>query len=112
MDEELGHARHVLGLVGAGLAVCFFASPLASLAHVIRMGSTEVLPFPIIFSSFFVSGQWCIYGMILDDNFVKIPNGLGWILATFQLSLFVWYPSKRKTSLIPLSKSDNSLLLS
>ena len=52
MDESLGHARYVLGLVGSSLAVSFYASPLASLAHVIRSRSSDVLPFPIILSSF------------------------------------------------------------
>ena len=106
IDEELDHARHILGIVGSSLAVCFFASPLASLAHVIRTGSTEVLPFPIILSSFFVSGQWWLYGIILNDNFVKIPNFLGWLLASFQLMLFVLYPAKRKNSLLPSSNPE------
>ena len=52
MDEALGHARYVLGLVGSSLAVSFYGSPLASLAHVIRSRSSDVLPFPIILSSF------------------------------------------------------------
>ena len=110
MNEELGHARHVLGLVGSSLAVCFFGAPLASLAHVIKTGSTEVLPFPIILSSFFVSGQWWLYGIILDDNFIIVPNFLGWCLATFQLLLFAYFPGKRKNSL-PTSSSDTVPLL-
>ena len=52
MDEALGHARYVLGLVGSSLAVSFYGSPLASLAHVIRSRSSDVLPFPIILTSF------------------------------------------------------------
>ena len=41
MDSELGHARYVLGLIGSSLAVGFFASPLASFAHVIKSGSSK-----------------------------------------------------------------------
>ena len=52
MDESLGHARYCLGLVGSFLAVSFYASPLASLPHVIRSKSSDVLPFPIILTSF------------------------------------------------------------
>jgi solute carrier family 50 protein (sugar transporter) len=111
MNESLGHARTVLGIVGASLAVCFFAAPLASLSHVMKTKSTEVLPFPLILSSFVVSGQWWLYGIILDDNFVKIPNFLGWLLATFQLLLFVYYPSKRRSSLPTISSSDRVPLL-
>ena len=111
MDETTDHARHILGFVGAGLSVCFFASPLASLAQVIRTGSTEVLPFPIILSNFFTTGQWWLYGIILEDNFVKIPNFLGWCLVIFQLLCFVYFPNKRKNSL-PLSVSDTKPLIS
>lgn len=106
MNEELGHARYILGLVGDVLAVCYFGAPLAAVAHVIRTGSTEVLPFPIILSSWFVTGQWWIYGNILEDNFVKVPNCLGWCLATFQLLLFVYFPNKRKNSLLPMATSE------
>lgn len=104
MDQESEHPQYILGLVGDVLAVCFFGAPLASLAHVLRTGSTEVLPFPIILSSWFVTGQWWIYGNILQDNFVAVPNCIGWCLATFQLLLFVYFPSKRRTSLLPTSE--------
>ena len=48
MNEE--STQHVLGIVGDILAVLYFGAPIASIAHVFRSGSTEVLPFPIIFS--------------------------------------------------------------
>jgi len=102
-EEASENARYILGLVGDVLAVCYFGAPIASIAHVFRTGSTEVLPFPIILSSWFVTGQWWIYGNILQDSFVSVPNCLGWCLATFQLFLFVYFPSKRKSSLLPTS---------
>jgi hypothetical protein len=39
----------------------------------------------MILTSFAVGGLWFIYGEMLDDNFVKIPNFLGFALATVQL---------------------------
>jgi len=113
MDESLGHARYCLGLVGSFLAVSFYASPLASLPHVIRTKSSDVLPFPIILTSFIVSGQWWLYGIILNDNFVKVPNCIGCCFASFLLFLFWFYPanSNRKNSL-PISTKDTKPLLS
>ena len=32
--------------------------------------------------------------MLIDDNYVKIPNFLGWLLVSFQLLLFAYFPSK------------------
>ena len=47
------------------LTVCFFGTHLASLSHVLRTRTTEVLSFPIILSSLFVTGQWVIYANLI-----------------------------------------------
>ncbi|XP_058460472.1 sugar transporter SWEET1 isoform X1 [Malaya genurostris] len=83
-----------IGLVCCCVGVLFFASPLTKLAHVIRTKNTESLPFPIIVASFFVSLQWFIYGLLIDDRFIQIPNLLGCILSSIQLFLYVMYPSR------------------
>lgn len=64
-------------------------------AHVIRVKSTESLPFPIIMASMVVSCQWFAYGCLLSDQFIQIPNFMGCVLSAFQLSLFLIYSSKR-----------------
>ncbi|KAL0098824.1 hypothetical protein PUN28_020769 [Cardiocondyla obscurior] len=86
--------RHV-GFLSCSLTILFFASPLTSLAHVVRMKSTESLPFPIIISSMIVSCQWFAYGCLLSDQFIQIPNFMGCILSAFQLCFFVIYSNKR-----------------
>lgn len=60
------------GLICCGVGVLFFASPLTVLAQVIRTKNTESLPFPIIVSSFFVSLQWFVYGMLIEDSFIQV----------------------------------------
>ena len=62
--------------------------------------STEVLPFYMILANFVVSGLWCIYGMMLDDNFIKIPNFMGLCLATVQLVPFVIFRNKSANEII------------
>ncbi|XP_035792669.1 sugar transporter SWEET1-like [Anopheles albimanus] len=88
----------VIGLLCCFLAVIFFASPLSTLAHVIRTQNTDSLPFPIIVASFFVCLLWTGYGVLINDLYVQIPNLLGGILAGIQLMLYVIYP-KAKASL-------------
>ncbi|XP_056638326.1 sugar transporter SWEET1 [Diorhabda sublineata] len=85
-----------LGLMCCGVTVLFFAAPLASLLHVIKVKNTESLPYHLIFATFIVSLQWLIYGLVLKDQFVQIPNFIGCILSGFQLSLFLIYPKKGK----------------
>ncbi|XP_024880423.1 sugar transporter SWEET1 [Temnothorax curvispinosus] len=88
-------AERYVGFLSCSLTILFFASPLISLAHVIRMKSTESLPFPVIMASMIVSCQWFAYGCLLSDQFIQIPNFMGCILSAFQLSLFLIYPNKR-----------------
>lgn len=76
------------------MTVLFFAAPLTMLFHVVRVKNSESLPFPLIASSFFVSLQWFVYGLLIDDTFVQVPNFLGCLLSGTQLALFVIYPSR------------------
>jgi len=86
--------RHV-GFLSCSLTILFFASPLISLAHVIRVKSTDSLPFPVIMASMVVSCQWFAYGCLISDQFIQIPNFTGCVLSAFQLSLFLIYSNKR-----------------
>ena len=90
---NLEFTKHFCGIVCSGMTIVFFGSPLVNLVHVIRTKSTSTLPFLMILANFFVTGQWWFYGIIIEDNFLKIPYCLGWCLATVQLLLFVIFPS-------------------
>ncbi|XP_032678836.1 sugar transporter SWEET1 [Odontomachus brunneus] len=92
-DKALA-TKHI-GFLSCSLTILFFASPLTLLAHVIRVKSTESLPFPVIMASMIVSCQWFAYGCLINDQFIQIPNFMGCVLSGFQLSLFLIYPSKR-----------------
>uniref|UniRef100_A0A6M2DH04 Sugar transporter SWEET n=1 Tax=Xenopsylla cheopis TaxID=163159 RepID=A0A6M2DH04_XENCH len=85
----------VMGIMCCCVTVTFFGAPLTMLFHVIRVKSSESLPFPIILASFLVSGQWFIYGILIQDTFIQIPNFLGCLLSVIQLTLFCIYPAKK-----------------
>lgn len=85
-----------VGLMCCMGSIIFCAAPLISLTEVFRTQCTEVLPFPLIMSTFFVTGLWWLYGIIIQNSFVQYPNLIGCCLASFQLLLFIVYPSKRK----------------
>ncbi|XP_035730168.1 sugar transporter SWEET1-like [Vespa mandarinia] len=88
-------AAKYIGLISCSVTILFFASPLVMLAHVLRIKNTESLPFPIILASLIVSCQWFVYGYLINDQFIQMPNFMGCILSAFQLSLFCLYPNKR-----------------
>lgn len=58
-----------------------------------KVKSTESLPFPIIMASLVVSSQWFVYGCLINDSFIQIPNFLGCVLSAFQLCFFLIYRS-------------------
>ncbi|XP_023212837.1 sugar transporter SWEET1-like [Centruroides sculpturatus] len=93
--EDKETATLVSGLTACCAGLIFCASPLASLAEVRRTKTVESLPFLLILFSFFVTSLWFIYGLLLHDSFIQIPNLLGCIISGFQLLLFVIYPSRK-----------------
>ncbi|KAL1490927.1 hypothetical protein ABEB36_011598 [Hypothenemus hampei] len=97
--EDSESAHHFLGRICVMVTVLFFAAPFASLLHVFRVKNTESLPYHLIVATFIVSLQWLIYGLLLQDSFIQIPNFLGCILSGFQLSLFLIYPSNGHSKL-------------
>lgn len=62
----------ISGIMCCIVTVCFFAAPLTSLVHVIRVKNSESLPLPLIATSFFVSLQWLIYGVLISDSFIQV----------------------------------------
>jgi len=85
-----------IGILCCNVTLMFFAAPLVNLYHVIKTKSSESLPFPLIVMGFFVSIQWFLYGILIDDFFIQLPNFLGSVLSGFQLTLFYCFPKKYK----------------
>lgn len=92
-EGDLETAQLRVGLLGASMSIAYCSAPLASIQHVFRTKSTESLPYYLILATVLVTGQWSMYGHIIHDSFVKIPNMIGFTAALFQLSLFYYFPS-------------------
>ncbi|KAK9737892.1 Sugar efflux transporter for intercellular exchange [Popillia japonica] len=93
-SEDAFTVRKRIGTLCCIITVVFFAAPLTTVIHVLKMKSTDSLPFPIILTGFIVTSQWYAYGILLNDEFIQIPNFLGTVLTFAQLCLFCIYPSK------------------
>lgn len=92
-EDDLPTAQLRVGLLGASMSVMYCSAPLASIQHVFRTRSTESMPYYLIVATVLVTGLWTLYGHIIQDSFVKIPNMIGFAAAVFQLSLFSYFPS-------------------
>lgn len=71
IEEDHLQATERIGFIGIGVSLVFFASPLANLAHVVRVKNSESLPFSMIVSSFVVTLLWFIYGNLIGDYFIQ-----------------------------------------
>lgn len=82
----------------AGLSACCAsivatAAPLVSIKQVFQTKSTEVLPFPMIFLTFWVTAVWLTYGLLTGNQFIVNQNAVCLAIAGFQLFLFIIFPS-------------------
>lgn len=75
-EENQEDMKKAMGLLCCVVTIMFFAAPLASLMHVIKVKNSESLPFPIILSTLIVSMQWYIYGYLLSDLFIQVKKKL------------------------------------
>lgn len=99
-EEDLPTAQLRLGLLCSSMAVAYCSAPLASVQHVFNTGSTQAMPFYLILATVAVTGQWTVYGVIIQDTFVLVPNMLGCVVASFQLALFAYFPSRELTKYV------------
>lgn len=94
-----GDARiDAIGFMCAGLNVIMYGSPLAAMKTVVTTKSVEYMPFLLSFFLFLNGGIWTFYAVLVDDFFLGVPNGIGFLLGTTQLVLYAIYrnakPSK------------------
>jgi len=84
----------VLGFLASVSSILMFGSPLTALKKVIQSKNNSSLSIHLSFISLISSGLWVIYGYLISDKFVIIPNGLGCLLAAFQVFIFNCYSTK------------------
>ncbi|XP_020264994.1 bidirectional sugar transporter SWEET2a [Asparagus officinalis] len=100
-DKETRHM--FVGYLTIASLISMFASPLSIIRLVIRTKSVEFMPFYLSLATFLMSISFFAYGMLLDDFFIYIPNGIGSILGVIQLLLYAYYSRKsRDDSRLPL----------
>jgi|UniRef100_A0AC35G5G2 solute carrier family 50 protein (sugar transporter) len=107
-DRALEEKQNVLGTICMVLNIAAIGSPLADIGQVIRNKSTESLPFALCVANMIVSVQWLLYGILVDDFYIKMPNIVAVIISTAQLSLFIIFPAPTYANLV--NKNDNEIL--
>ncbi|XP_044462417.1 bidirectional sugar transporter SWEET2a-like [Mangifera indica] len=86
--------RAFVGYLSVASLISMFASPLFVIQLVIKSRSVEYMPFYLSLSTFLMSLSFFVYGMLKDDPFISLPNGIGTLLGIVQLMLYAHYSSK------------------
>nr|XP_006811657.1 PREDICTED: sugar transporter SWEET1-like [Saccoglossus kowalevskii] len=86
-----------LGLAASSVTIAMYASPLAQLREVINSKSTRSMSFPLSVATFIAASLWTLYGFLLDDLYVMIPNIPGMMTSIIRFCLFFIYRSSDKT---------------
>merc|ERR1712000_734360 len=90
----------LIGWVADVFSLAVFAAPLSELMMIVRTKSTESLSFSFALTCWLSAACWSVYGVLVGDVNILLPNALGFMLTCIQLSLFVLYPNKKKKNML------------
>lgn len=88
--------------------IFFYAAPLSTIMTVIRTKSSESIHLGTMVMNTFNAFFWCVYSLAIQDDFILIPNGLGFFFGLVQVTLFLCYPSNDNNN-ITVVGSDESI---
>lgn len=91
-DDDVGT---VLGYFCVAITICVYASPMATVATVLKTKSAASLPLTMCVVNLTNSLLWVVLGVLISDYVVLVSNAVGGVLSFVQVALcWIYRPSK------------------
>ncbi|KAF3644094.1 Bidirectional sugar transporter SWEET14 [Capsicum annuum] len=90
----------VVGSICLVFSLCVFVAPLCIVRQVIKTKSVEYIPFLLSIFLTLSAVMWFIYGLLLKDFNIGIPNVLGFTVGLLQMVLYVMYNKKEEKDFV------------
>nr|AFK47472.1 unknown [Lotus japonicus] len=87
---------HAVGLICAIFNIAVFAAPLSTMRKVIKTRSVEYMPFSLSLFLTLCATMWFFYGLFDKDNYIMMPNVLGFLFGISQMILYIIYKNAKK----------------
>jgi len=91
-DEDISKSR--LGFLSSCVCVLMFAAPLEKMWTVIQNKNSDGMLKGVAVLSLACGISWTIFGLLINDIYVYLPNILASILSSLQYTLIITYPPK------------------
>ena len=78
-----------MGIGNSIMLISFYLSPFSTIYEVIKTKNSQTIFAPFVVCGFFSSSSWVIYGFILDDLFLIIPNSIACLCSFLQVICFI-----------------------
>ncbi|VDK67851.1 unnamed protein product [Litomosoides sigmodontis] len=92
-----------LGMCCVIFNVLTVAAPLEALREVFRTRCTETMPLPLCCLTLLVTTEWLLYGILIDDVYIKVPNAIASVIAVIQLLPFLYFPRNKQIAAITIT---------
>ncbi|CAI8591731.1 unnamed protein product [Vicia faba] len=101
---------HAVGLICAIFNIAVFAAPLSIMRKVIKTRSVEFMPFSLSLFLTLCATMWFFYGLFDKDNYIMMPNVLGFLFGISQMILYLIYKNaKNKDEANSTEKQENGI---